>query len=279
MSVFLVQGCIEPLSIKRPERKPGKIWVEPQTGMKFVWLPGGCYRMGNLTPESFDLHPDEFPVHEVCLDGFWMGLFEVTNAQYRAFKTDHNSTSNKSHSLNGGQQPAVLVTWEDAKNFARWLSDQNGGRYVFRLPTEAEWEYACRAGTTTKYYWGNEIDPRYLNFSDKNDPSGASREDLDDGFAVTASVGGFIPNAFGLYDMLGNVWEWCEDIYSKDAYKKHKRKNPRNKKPDEYWQGDLRVARGGGWRALPGLVRSAGRGGAAPKSTSLSLGFRLVRRD
>ena len=277
LSLFLIQACLGPMPVRKAEIKPGEIWIEPDTGLEFVWVPGGCYMMGGRFQSGDLKNPDEIPVHEVCLDGFWLGRFEVTNAQYRRFRPRHDSGSSNGYALNGDSQPVVSVSWEEAKACARWLSHRNGGRYGFRLPTEAEWEYACRAGTMTRYYWGDEIDPRYVNFSDKHDPSGPSREDIDDGFAFTAPVGSFFPNAFGLYDMLGNVWEWCEDVYSKDAYKKHKHYNPVNKTSDDFWQGDIRVCRGGGWRALPGLVRCAGRGGAAPGSRSPSLGFRLLR--
>ncbi|MBW2050537.1 MAG: formylglycine-generating enzyme family protein, partial [Deltaproteobacteria bacterium] len=117
-------------------------WTDPVTGMEFVWVEGGCFEMGSTSGDS-----DEKPVHQVCLDGFWMGKYEVTNRQFRLFRPGHDSRDYKGHSLNGENQPAVYVSWEDAKAFAQWLTRKNGERYTFRLPTEAQWEYACRGGT------------------------------------------------------------------------------------------------------------------------------------
>jgi formylglycine-generating enzyme required for sulfatase activity len=265
------------MPIKKTDIKPGEAWLEPVTGMKFVWVPGGCFQMGSSNPEGQAFFLDELPEHTVCVDGFWMGSFEVTNAQFRKFNPGHDSQDYQGLPLNMDDQPVVNVSWEEAKEFTWWLSNQNNARGGFRLPTEAEWEYACRAGSTGDYYWGLEIDARYLNLSDVNDPTGPSSEYIDDGHAVSAPVGSYLPNYFGLYDMLGNVWEWCEDRYSQDAYKRHQRNNPINTLPDETWLKDVRVGRGGGWRSHSGLVRCGGRGGA-PGLKSISLGFRVVRR-
>ncbi|MBN2209107.1 MAG: SUMF1/EgtB/PvdO family nonheme iron enzyme [Candidatus Coatesbacteria bacterium] len=250
-----------------------KVWTEPNTGMQFVWLPGGCFNMGSpLTDKAHD--EDECPVHEVCVDGFWMGKFEVTNGQYRKFKPDHHSGSYEGFSRDGDNQPVVYVSWDDAKAFADYLSKLHGGRYEFRLPTEAEWEYACRAGSTTRYHWGDEIDTRYVNLSDKNHPTHAKHPNLDDGYAVTAPVGSFEPNAFGLYDMAGNVVEWCEDWYAADAYQKSARDNPTG--PET---GTNRVMRGGSYWAWSWNCRSADRGSDPPDKRRSALGFRLVVKE
>jgi sulfatase modifying factor 1 len=143
---------------------PCQTWQEPVTGMVFAWVPGGCFEMG--TPDSEKgRDPNEGPVHKVCVDGFWMGQNEVTNAQYRRFKSGHDSKEYKGNSLNGDNQPAVYVSWFDARAFADWLSRQNSGKYTFRLPTEAEWEFACRAGTRKARFWGDDPDDacRYAN--------------------------------------------------------------------------------------------------------------------
>jgi len=277
VSIIWLSGCAGPLPVKKTEILPGQIWTEPMTRMEFVWIQGGCFQMGNSNEQTKTFFEDEIPVHTVCVDGFWMGRFEVTNAQFRVFRPDHNSGDFQGLSLNADNQPVVNVSWTAAKKYTQWLSKESSAKGEFRLPTEAEWEYACRAGSTGDYYWGLEIDPRYLNFSDKNDPSGPSMEQFDDGYAVSAPVGSYLPNYFGLYDMLGNVWEWCEDVYSEDAYKRHARNNPLNTVPDEVWQRDVRVGRGGGWRIHPGLVRCSGRGGG-PGLESISLGFRVVMK-
>jgi len=258
--------------------KVGDVWQDPVTGMGFVWVPGGCFNMGSPQSES-DRGSAEGPVHEVCVDGFWMGKYEVTNEQYRKYKSGHNSKDYKGRSLNGGNRPAVNVNWNDATAFSKWLTRQNNNRYEFRLPTEAEWEYAGRAGTTAARYWGEDSDDacQYANVHDQTSKRinkfKWQHHNCDDGYAVTAPVGSFQPNAFGLYDMLGNVWEWCEDIYSKNAYSKHQRSNP------IYTEGgSFRVIRGGSWVNLPGYVRSAFRGNYTPDFRVHSIGVRLVRK-
>lgn len=280
LAIILIglNGCAAPMPVSKIERKAGETWQETRTGMEFIWIPEGCFVMGTPAPKGQERFTDESPAHKVCLDGFWMGRFEVTNAQFREFNPGHNSGSFDDFSLNGDQQPVANVNWTEAKEFTRWLSTRNKGGGKFRLPTEAEWEYACRAGTNGSFYWGEEIDPRYVNFSDKNDPTGSSFDDIDDGYAVSAPIGSYLPNYFGLYDMSGNVWEWNEDRYSSDAYSRHDSRNPINTVPDEIWQRNVRVGRGGGWRSHPGLVRCAGRGGS-PGIKSMGLGFRVVKKD
>ncbi len=137
---------VAPPASRHPE--PGATWTEPVTGMAFVWVPGGCYQMGSNKGDSY-----EKPVHQVCLDGFWMGKYEVTNRQFRMFRPGHDSKDYKGVDLNGDNQPAVYVSWNDAKAFIAWLNKKGGKTYS--LPTEAQWEYACRAGTVTMRYWGD----------------------------------------------------------------------------------------------------------------------------
>jgi formylglycine-generating enzyme len=249
----------------------GDIYIEPITDMEFVWVPQGCYQMGS---DSGEAESDEKPVHEVCVDGFWMAKTEVTNKQYRKFKRDHNSKDYQGVNLNGDDQPAVYVSWDDAKAFAKWLSEKSGQH--FSLPTEAQWEYAARAGTKTERYWGDNPDEacKYANVYDE---AGKKKFNFDwtvhkcnDGYAATAPVGSFKPNNFGLYDMLGNVWEWCEDVYDSDAYKKHERNNP------VITSGStVRVIRGGSWDDHPRNVRAAFRDRNEPDDRSCYVGFRL----
>ncbi|MCE5333118.1 MAG: SUMF1/EgtB/PvdO family nonheme iron enzyme, partial [Desulfobacteraceae bacterium] len=220
----------EPASRGEKPLKAVKTWKEPVTGLDFVWVQGGCYLMGSPTSEK-KRGGDEGPVHEVCVDGFWMSRTEVTNGQFRKFQPDHDSKNYSGHSMNGDQQPTVYVSWWDANNFAQWLTGQNGSQYNFRLPTEAEWEYAARAGSDASHYWGEDLTKAcvYENVADytaQKQLGTASVFECDDGYAGTAQVRTFQPNAFGLYDMLGNVAEWCSDVYSVDAYVKHDRSNP-----------------------------------------------------
>ncbi len=252
----------------------GKSFTEPETGMEFVWVPKGCFQMGSPSSES-GRYSDEGPVHRVCVDGFWLGKYEVTNGQYRRYKSGHNSKSYKGNSLNGDSQPVVEVSWEDATAFSEWLSRKSGKK--FRLPTEAEWEYAARAQTTTARFWGDG-ESGACNFANVNDRTSKRVNNFswdnfscDDGYAVSAPVGSFRANAFGLYDMLGNVWEWCSDWYSKNYYKSSPVNNPQGS-----FSGSLRVIRGGGWRLKPRSVRSAIRFRIRPGLRGLNLGFRLV---
>ncbi len=232
--------------------------------------------MGNPN-KSLSKFLHEKPVREVCLDGFWMGKYEVTNAQYRQYKADHNSGVMQDYSLDDDSQPVVFVSWDNAKGFTDWLTGHHNGEYSFRLPTEAEWEYSCRAGSTTVTYWGENSDEacEYANVAD--DSLKAKRLDLhncSDGFMVSAPVGSFSPNAAGLYDMLGNVWEWCEDRYGKNAYKSRVIKNPVYQKNEVGIS--YRVIRGGSWQGGPYSIRCAKRSPSPPENSYDVLGFRVV---
>ncbi|MBF0538366.1 MAG: formylglycine-generating enzyme family protein [Nitrospirae bacterium] len=244
---------------------------ESVTGMEFVAVKGGCFEMGDT---SGDGDPNERPAHEVCVNGFSMGKYDVTNEQFRKFRPNHDSGKFETLTLNEDKQPVVNVSWEDATEFAKWLSHKSG--HTFRLPTEAEWEYAARAGSKASRFWGNNPDDActYANVSDdsakKRFPKWTSFN-CNDGFLVAAPVGTFKPNEFGLYDMLGNVWQWVEDVYSPEAYSKLPKNNPTYEGAGEY-----RVERGGGWSNGPLGVRSAHRVGLTPTFGHRSLGFRLV---
>jgi formylglycine-generating enzyme required for sulfatase activity/HEAT repeat protein len=266
-----------------------KAWTDPVTGMEFVWVEGGCFPMGQtdagkqelikeLGRESYQEHyTDALPRHEVCVDGFWMGQYEVTNRQYKIWERKHESTQYRGYSLDEDEQPVVEVGWDEAKAFAAWLTIRNQGKYAFRLPTEAEWEYAARAGTTTSRFWGD--DPadacQYANVHDSASQQAIHWDRLphscDDGYVVTAPVGSFRPNTFGLYDMLGNVYEWCEDTYSPAAYTLHQRHNP------IYHGADVnRVVRGCNVSDAPRNCRAAFRHSHGAATGNVGIGFRLV---
>lgn len=252
------------------EAGPG--YRDQTTGMEFVFIKGGCFAMGDSIGDG---DPNERPVHQVCVGDFSIGKNEVTNAQYRQFAPGHNSGTVDGAELNGDSQPVVNVSWEDAVAFAKWLSDKSGQSY--RLPTEAEWEYAARGGTTQSRYWGNGLDQscRYANVADltarKQRPKWTTFA-CDDHHAVSAPVGSFMANGYGLHDMLGNVWEWCEDVYNSEAYAKLPKDNPVYQGAGEY-----RVMRGGGWSNGPLGIRSSHRVGLSPDFGHHALGFRLVR--
>jgi len=235
------------------------------------WIEGGCFGMGS-PPTERDRGRDETD-HQVCVKGFWMGATEISNGQFRRFKPAHNSGSFQGRSLNEDNQPAVNVSWEDARAFTEWLSWETGAGKRFRLPTEAEWEYAARAGGKARYIWGETMDPRYANFSDRNDPTGSSIGSLDDGYAVTAPVGSYQPNAAGLRDMAGNVWEWtCSDYNPNYAGEEQHCSTARPH------QGQ-RVIRGGSWNNGAGDLRPAKRLGRKPDTRDGMTGFRVVMEE
>ena len=170
--------------------------------------------------------------------------------------------------------PVVNVSWNDATEFCRWLSREEGNTY--RLPTEAEWEYACRAGTTTRYSHGNDSEgvAKVGNVADAafeaQFPELKGVIKASDGYAYTSPAGKFLPNPFGLYDMHGNVWEWCADWYDAEYYAKSPMNNPAGPAT-----GEERVYRGGGWFNCARGFRSASRSGGVPDNRHLTLGFRV----
>jgi formylglycine-generating enzyme required for sulfatase activity len=263
-----------------------------------VWIPGGTFKMGSrMSPEEVvkkyggkagdeKFFRDQHPVQEVELDGFWMGKFEVTNAQFRKFRPSHSSGEWEGRDLNGDNQPVVEVSWDDAKAFCDWLSEKAGKTYT--LPTEAQWEYACRAGTETERYWGDDDETmgRYANVSDRTGQEAIKKlleknnvrweewfvANTTDGYVVSAPVGSFGPNKLGLCDMIGNVFEWCGDWYGRKYYGESPRRNPTGPAA-----GTFRVVRGGSWFNLPGYCRSANRYMSDPGLRDDLGGFRVVR--
>ncbi|MEO5345634.1 MAG: SUMF1/EgtB/PvdO family nonheme iron enzyme [Magnetococcus sp. YQC-9] len=259
-----------PKAAKKGE-KNGQLHIraEPVTGLEFVEIPGGCFKMGS---EEHD--PDEKPVHELCVKSFWMSRTEVTNGQFHRFDAKHNSGEYDGHALNGDLQPVVNVTWEQARQFAGWMSGRGGVN--FRLPTEAEWEYAARAGSTTAFPWGDNPGEgcRHANVGDAIAKKAWPKWNVfpcADGYAETAPVGMFLPNGFGLFDMIGNVWEWVADWYSPSYYASSPKDDPKGPQ-----QGFFRTARGGSWAVWPDYARTANRTGIDPSHPDVHVGFRLV---
>jgi formylglycine-generating enzyme required for sulfatase activity len=218
--------------------------------MELVWVPAGSFQMGSPSSES-GRSDDEGPVHAVELDGFWMGKYEVTQEQYEAVMGKNPSN------FKGTKNPVEMVSWKDAREFCRKASEKTGKG--IRLPTEAEWEYACRAGTTTRFCFGDS-DNGLDEYAWYTANSGSK----------THPVGEKKPNEWGLYDMHGNVWEWCGDWYA-DKYGAGAAKNPAGAS-----SGSYRVFRGGSWRSPAGNCRSANRSGIVPDGRIFNLGLRAV---
>ncbi len=229
-------------------------------GMKLVLIPKGTFQMGS--PETEGDRDDDETQHEVTISrDYHLGIYQVTQAQYEKvmgetpsfFQGDKIGGDCSSH-------PVECVSWVDAEKFCRRLSglpaEHSAGRF-YRLPTEAEWEYACRAGSTRAYCFGDDaaLLDEYAWF----------RENSDE----THPVGEKRSNAWGLYDMHGNVWEWCWDWY--DEYPPNSATDPRGLPG-----GSIRVCRGGCWNRAAAFCRSASRGWRGPSIRSLIIGFRVA---
>ena len=213
------------------------------------------------TKEEYFKH--EFPQHEVRIsDGFWMSQTEVTQGQYNSVM-NAQPWSGKAYVREDANNPAVYVSWDDAVEFCRKLSQQEGRTY--RLPTEAEWEYACRAGTTTRFSFGDSDSSfgDYAWFDGNADKVGRD---------YAHPAGQKIPNLWGLYDMHGNVFEWCSDYYDEKYYS-----NSPSVDPNGPSSGDYRSRRGGSWGSSVNMLRSSYRLSGRPVLRYGGVGFRVVR--
>jgi formylglycine-generating enzyme required for sulfatase activity len=229
-------------------------------GPEMVALPTGSFTMGSPHGEGFD---DERPQHLVVLDrNIAVGKFEVTWDEFNLCHWDGPCPRPDDDGFGGGRRPVTNVSWEDAKTYVDWLSRSTGQSY--RLLSEAEWEYAARAGSTTTYPWGAVPGVGKANC----DGCGSQWDNTS-----TAPVGSFEANAFGLHDMPGNVWEWVEDCFA-DSYSAGQPTTGDAFSPPNC---DMRVNRGGSWSTTAPRLRSAYRLGAAPSDTVQALGFRIAR--
>ncbi len=288
--------------------------------MVFKLIPAGEFEMGSSAADVAGLvrdfpdfkkesADDEQPRHPVRItQPYFLGKFEVTKGQFAKFVADEDfkteaerdgegawgydadgkkfegrnskySWRNTGWSPYGDDHPVVNVSWHDAQAFCAWLSHKESKSY--RLPTEAEWEYACRARTTTRHPGGNDISDlaEIANIADQSTKRipGITQNDFfapfDDGYPFTAPVGSLAANAFGLHDMIGNVSEWCEDTYDAKLYGR------RSGMTSDPWQSsgsEYRVLRGGSWYYFPSFARSADRSSFTPGSRLGSTGFRVV---
>jgi formylglycine-generating enzyme required for sulfatase activity len=229
--------------------------------MVVVFIPAGQFEMGSPMDEP-ERDKDEGQHRVKLTKPFYIGKFEVTQQQYRVIMNENPSK------FGGDDLPVENISWYEACRFLKKLSDKTGLK--FRLPTEAEWEYACRAGTTTAFNMGTTLDSDLANYdATKPYANGLIGKYLN----RTTKVGSYPPNAFGLYDMHGNVWEWCNDIYEKDYYKVTASIDPKG--PQRAEGGD-RIVRGGAWNEYAYKCRSAVRNNHSPKADRSNIGFRVV---
>ncbi len=243
-----------PVASPRPQPKKGDIMINEVSGMDLVYVPSGCFKMGSSSDEK-GRFVWEGPVHEACVDGFWIGKYEVTQKQWKRIMGDNPSGFKK-----GDQYPVENVSWNDAQKFLGRLNKRSSR--VYRLPTEAEWEYACRANGTGKYCGGDN--PDFLAWHEENSGS------------TTHPTGKLQANDFGLYDMSGNVWEWCADRFDKNYYAlAGTRLNPQGPASGS----EKRVVRGGSAGSRVHNCRAAFRFRNEPDYQENLIGFRVVMQE
>jgi formylglycine-generating enzyme required for sulfatase activity len=229
--------------------------------LEMVQIPGGSFMMGSPESEK-DRSTDgsESPQHEVNVPGFSMGKYVVTQAQYQQIMGNNPS------GFSGAERPVEKVSWNDAVDFCEKLRQKTGREY--RLPSEAEWEYACRAGTTTPFHFGETITTDLANY---NGTDTYASEPTGKYLGRTTDVGSFPPNAFGLYDMHGNVWEWCQDDWHNNYIDA-----PKDGSGWTSRSGNTKLLRGGSWFSNPENCRSAYRHYNNLGHSTYNIGFRVV---
>ena len=247
VGIFLVTLRCQAHAQESTPGPSGAMWTEQHSGIEFIKVEGGCFIMGDSLNQG---DPDEQPATKVCVDGFYIAKYETTQGHWKAVM-GHNPSYVKEED----NYPVEWVSWDDAVEFTLKLSSLTGKQ--FRLPTEAEWEFAARAGGNDLYAGSDDVDQvawYNANSGLKAHPVGTKK-----------------PNAFGIHDMSGNVWEWCHDWYDRQYYSNRPDSNPPGAA-----EGSAKVSRGGGWVDVLRYIRVANRGGYAPTNRSNVLGFRVL---
>jgi formylglycine-generating enzyme len=239
-------------------------WVN-SIGMQFVKVPAGKFQMGS--PEGETGRGKNEMQHEVEITRpFWLGVHEVTQAQYTNVMGVNPSVFTRAILEDGDQHPVENVSWDEAVEFCRRLTEREFGERSYRLPTEAEWEYACRAGSKGKAYaFGDSLLPTQANTLDAREKTKGR----------TTAVGSYKPNAWGLFDMHGNVWEWCSDWYDPNYYAISPDRNPHGPEPGS-GKGLRKASRGGSWRHHVKVSRCSARSSIPPEFQYADYGFRVA---
>ena len=249
-------------------------WVEPVTGMEFVWIPAGSFVMGSGPGEPEDIRPA--PQHEVRITrGFYMSRYEITQEQWQRVMGANPSQFPQC----GPDCPIETVTWNDVRRFLTRLMGMSGVTGL-RLPTEAEWEYACRAGTTGPFSTGSDLTTDAANYDGRMPYPGSPPGEFR---GSPMPVGSFAPNAWGLYDMHGNVWEYVADWWHRYTYKNAPLNdycpyaNGPVDDPVQQCGSGLKNIRGGSWYFSASSARCGRRYTHDPADRGFSIGFRMVR--
>ncbi len=231
--------------------------------LEMIYVPSGTFMMGSPDNEK-ERSDSEGPQHRVNVPEFWVGKYQVTQAQWQVVMGNNPS------SFKGNNHPVENVSWENAEDFCQKLAQMTGK--AFRLPSEVEWEYACRAGTTTPFAFGDSLASTQANFNGNYPYGGAVKGPY---LKSTAPVGSYAHNAFGLYDMHGNVWEWCQDWFADDYYQQCEKQGTVID-PTGPEKGQSRALRGGSWGLNGRNCRSADRNWLEPGDLNLKFGLRVV---
>lgn len=271
-AVIAATPCVSALAGTAEEPQPAMVRDCADTPA-LITVPAGRFIMGDSIGSGSAY---ETPVHEVRIPSFLIGRFETTRAEWAACESAGGCSAARDVEPDS-RMPVTGVTWNQAQDYLTWISRRTGHRY--RLPSEAEWEYAGRAGSVSQYTWGNSIDDvvcRHANAFDRAgheaNPQWYWQADCDDGFAKLAPVGRFPPNAWGLFDMLGNVWEWVDDCWHSDYTGA-----PTDGRSWVEPGCRKRVNRGGGWGNPATSLRLTNRDGDPANARSDGLGFRVAR--
>lgn len=245
--------------------------LEENTTIDMIYVPSGSFVMGSPHNE-YERSKDENPQHRVSINSFYMSKFPITQEQWRvvaSFDKIKRPLKSNPSCFKGDNLPVENISWYEAQEFCQRLSKKTQREY--RLPSEGEWEYACRAGTTTPFYFGEMITTDFANYDGRTGYNAKPTGKYD---KKTTPVDSFMPNPFGLYDLHGNVWEWCEDHYSPNYRSKPNDGNPYYSR----MKNQPRLVRGGSWSLSASYCRSSKRGNYAPDANYNFVGFRIVCR-